>query len=354
MAYTNIDDPSAHFQVNAYTGGGASQQVTYGGNSDLQPDLVITKSRDISRDPTVVDSSRGLGRVLYTGIYSSTQGEDVGTVFSSFDTDGVTFSAGVNSSWFNQSGYNYTSWAWKANGGTEVSNTNGTITTTVQANTDAGFSIVRYTGNGSTGQTIGHGLGSPPELMFFKRTAGAYAWGVYNKFGGTPPEDYNAPIGSATAWSLATDMYGSSAASNTVIGVKNFNEINANGASYVAYAFRSIQGYSKVGKYKGNSSTNGPFIYTGFKPAFIWIFPLTINELRVAHDEVSPGYNPRNYYVTSEAGSELPYTQTDFFSNGFKLYTTNGNWNSSSHTYSYLALAKHPFVSSTGIPTTGV
>ena len=157
MAYTNIDDPSAHFQTATYTGGGGGSSVTNDGNSNLKPDLVWFATREGNYKP-LVDSSRGGNRFIYSDL---TQGADVntdGVGIATFDTDGFTFGSTTHI-YFNNTSKTYVGWQWKANGSTTSSNTDGNTTTTVQANQDAGFSIVTYTGTGSGSQTMGHGLG---------------------------------------------------------------------------------------------------------------------------------------------------------------------------------------------------
>jgi len=357
MAYTNIDDPSAYFQTALYTGNAGNQTITNDGNSDLQPDFVWLKSRTFTSVHLAQDSTRG----ATGGVYRYLQPDNTAAEAVQTDGDGITslnsdgFSLGFNNSnsW-NQSGNTYVAWQWKANGGTTSSNTDGGITTTVQANQDAGFSIVTYTGTGSS-NTIGHGLGVAPNMMIVKNRSGAYNWAVYHKDSNSSPEDYYAQLNTENTFSLATDIFGTSPATSSVIGVKNFNETNASGSNYVAYCFASKQGYSKFGSYKGNTNANGAFVYTGFKPAFVLIKKANVsNDSWVILDTARNPYNGMNARLFPDLTNSESTSQVliDSLSNGFKMRTADTAYNGSGVTYVYMAFAENPFVTSTGIPTT--
>ena len=207
MAYTTIDDPSAYFHTQLYTGNGGTQSITNDGNSDLQPDWLWIKERSSTSGHNVMDSTRGVGKHLFP---NSTGAEESLNIVSSFNSDG--WSTGASNA-INQSSETYVAWQWKANGGTTSSNTNGSITSTVQANTTAGFSIVSYTGvNSSNGQTstIGHGLNSAPELVICKRRNGTYGWSV----------------GSTTIGNFTSS---------------NVFELNSSGAPSTTYAYEWVQ-----------------------------------------------------------------------------------------------------------------
>ena len=354
MAYTNIDDPSAYFQTALYTGNATDNRaITYDGNTDMQPDFLWFKTRSTTENHALIDSNRGITKHLRANTTSDEKTKT--TLLKSFDSNG--FTLGIDSL-TNSNGNTLVSWGWKANGGTTSSNTSGTITSTVQANTTAGFSIVTYTGNGSTGQTIGHGLGVTPDMMIVKNRSGLYNWAVYHKDSNSSPEDYYAQLNTTNAFSLATDIFGGSAATSTVIGVKNFNETNASGSNYVAYCFASKQGYSKFGKYVGNGSTDGnaPFVYTGFKPAFVMIKNASASTNWYMWDNKRNPYNVVNNGLnanTSNATQGTAYDTLDFLSNGFKIRDyADGTWNGSGNTIIYMAFAESSFVSSQGIPTT--
>ena len=264
MAYTTITDSSAHFQTTLYTGNGSTQSITNDGNSDLQPDWVWIKQRSGTRGHSVYDSSRGVQKRLVT---DSTAVEATSTVqLSAFNADGFEIGSG---NVCNENAQTYAAWQWKANGGTTSSNTDGNITSTVQSNQDAGFSIVTYTGNGSNNQTIGHGLGVQPSWWIVKRRDSADGWwfGASSILGGT--SNY-LKLNSTAANAEINNIWGDSPTSSTLFRVSNNAGLNASSGTYVAYLFANKQGYSKFGKYVGNgSNTDGSFIYTGFRPAMI-------------------------------------------------------------------------------------
>ncbi len=350
MAYTTIDDPSAHFQTALYTGNGGTQSITNNGNSDLQPDWVWTKSRSDSSLALITDSTRGTGKRIYPS--SNSAEESHSNMVTAFNSDG--FSIG-NHSAINTNNYNYVGWQWKANGGTTASNTDGNITSTVQANTTAGFSIVTWTGNGSDNQTIGHGLGVQPTWWVVKRRDSTGSWVVGSSlgfWGGTS----NYMLWNATQANSdnVNNIWGDSPSTTTTIRVKNDAELNANNGTYVAYVFANKQGFSKCGSYEGNSNANGPFIYTGFKPALVILKPNDIAEQWVMHDSKRDPFNKTYHYLFingAEAEASGGTHHIDLLSNGFKIRTSNNNWNPSS-TVAYFAFAENPFTTSTGIPTT--
>jgi len=361
MAYTTIDDPSAHFQTTLYTGAGANTVVTNGGNSDLKPDFLWIKNRTAGYAHFVVDSNRNISyaqnssNAPYLETDSTAAENNNQNWMQSVNTDG--FTTGISEHTNCNSGSAYVAWQWKANAGTTSSNTDGGITTTVQTNTDAGFSIVTYAGTG-TSNTIGHGLGVAPDMMIVKNRSGAYNWAVYHKDSNASPEDYYAQLNTGNAFSLATDIFGTSSATSSVIGVKNFNETNASGSNYVAYCFASKQGYSKFGSYIGNGNANGPFIYTGFKPAWVMIKSSSTSSSWLMFDNkrtISNG--DMDYLLANSSSAESDdglgnSAPIDFLSNGFKLKNADLWANGSGQTYIYMAFAENPFVTSTGVPTT--
>jgi hypothetical protein len=358
MPYTNIDDPSAYFQTTTYAGAGGSQTVTNDGNSDLQPDLVYVKNRSSISEPTFIDTTRGGNKFLYTATFGTSAEESAsGNGIASFNTDGITWDT-VASTYFNSSGNNFVAWQWKANGGSTSSNTDGGITTTVQANTDAGFSIVSYTGDGATSQTVGHGLGAVPKMIISKdrdSTSNVPTWRVYHEaIGATKYLTLNATDAAATF-----DDWGNTTPTSSVYtigGSGGYRPTNTNNTEYIAYVFAEKQGYSKFGKYKGNGvgTGDGPFVYLGFKPAFLLLKNITnANNWRIL-DNKRLGYNPNNYRLSANANSSESTTEiwADLLSNGFKLRTNEGSVNAANTDYIYMAFAENPFTTSTGIPTT--
>jgi len=350
MAYTTIDDGSAHFQTATYTGTGSNQSITNGGNSNLQPDWVWVKDRGDTNDHKITDSSRLANSKPSLTLESNTtnaQYDDADPMSTdSFDSDGFTIGTNGN---YNTNTNTYVAWQWKANGGTTSSNTSGNITTTVQANTTAGFSIVTWEGANSTA-TLGHGLGAVPEMIISKCIDTTQEWGVYHKNVGN--DDYlhlnenAAEQDNAAYWNDTTPT-------STVWSVGNSGPTNDNGDTMIAYVFTPIQGYSKFGSYVGNGNTGGPFIYLGFKPAFFLLKSIDITQHWYIFDTARDTYNPSNSTLQpSTNNAQQSGYPMDFLSNGFKIRHNDGAWNGSGNSYIYMAFAEHPFVSSKGVPVT--
>ena len=360
MAYTNIDDPSAFFQVALYSGTASDNNViTNDGNSDLQPDWLFFKHRTAStQDWYVVDSSRGSTKGLATNTSAAETTSSSSTKdFQSFNTDGFTVGTPENTDACNSIGTK-AAWQWKCNGGTTSSNTDGSITSTVQANQDAGFSIVTWTGN-TTGssQTIGHGLGAAPKTIIVKDRDSTAVWVSYHEPLGTGKY---LQLNSDAAQGSISNYWSSTAPSSTVFGVIGDNggagyANNVSGNDMIAYCFAEKQGYSKFGTYVGNAVTNGPFIYTGFKPACIITKTVNTAEDWGIYDYKRVGFNVYNdvLSISSQAATYggANYNFMDILSNGFKCRRATYGPNQSA-TYIYMAFAENPFVTSTGVPTT--
>ena len=342
MAYTTIDDPSAHHQSVLWTGNGGTQAITFGGNSDLQPDLLWTKNRNDTHDPIIRDTSRGISERLLTHATDAAGGATGTTAFGS---DGFTLDSTVT---VNSNSNTFVAWGWKANGGTTSSNTDGNVTVTLQANTTAGFSIGTWTSNGNTNGTIGHGLGARPDIVITKERNDTGNWNVLI------PEYASNEM----AFLQSTNGFSAASGINTV-GSSTFKDGDgADGNTRVFYAFRSIKGYSKIGKYKGNGAEpGGPFIFTGFKPAWFIIHGASENGQAwfIGDNKRSP-INPclakLGSNVTAAESATAGDNNWDFLSNGFKIKTQDDGLNKNGVTYIYMAFAENPFVSSEGIPTT--
>jgi len=355
MAYTNIDDPSAYFQIATYTGAGANQTVTNDGNSDLQPDWLWIKRRNAGYAHALFDSNRGLGSSNPPMLESdSTAAENSNQNWiSGVGTD--SFTIGINEQNLSNTSGTYVAWQWKANGGTTSSNTDGAITSTVQVNSDAGFSILTYT-MGSGNETVGHGLGVTPDIIITKaryRSDANGFWSVY-----TTVID-----GSLDYLKLnTTDVkFNSSLAAPTSTVFTGAGSGTVSYRDFVAYCFASKQGYSKFGKYVGNGNANGPFVYTGFKPAFVMVKRSDSADSWAIFDNKrsdSGGFNVIDKHLRADtSGAEYdpggsPAAQIDILSNGFKQREANGQLNASGGSYIYMAFAENPFTTSTGIPTT--
>ena len=349
MAYTNIDDPSAYFQIALWTGDGtAGNAVTFDGNSDMQPDFVWSKRRDSATSNVLKNTSAGGTSDNDLHLVSDlTQAESTYAQYRmDFDSDGFTLD-GVGDSGFQGIGTSMVSWSWKANGGTTSTDTTSSITSTVQVNSDAGFSVVTYTGDGTTTGGFGHGLGVAPKVVFVKRRNSAADWCVYHKDMGAA---YFMKLNTTDA--KASGVWQGLDPSSTTVVVYNGGLVNGNGDTYVAYCFAEKQGYSKFGSYIGNGSTNGPFVYTGFKPALIITKNADGTDSWNFLDNKRSPYNAADKYLQADnANAEGTYTFYDILSNGFKIRNT-GNANISGNNILYMAFAENPFTTSTGIPTT--
>jgi hypothetical protein len=343
MAYTSIDDPSAYFQAALYSGTGSAQSITNDGNSNLQPDWMVTKNRTGTTDPMVNDSSRGVGKYMFA---NRDNAEATSTVdHTSFDSDGFSVSTGES---VNDSGDTFVAWQWKANGGTTSSNTAGNVTNTLQANTTAGFSISTFTSASSGNTTFGHGLGVTPAMFILKARNQGYGWWINHKGLSNQSDQY---LGFHTSGDVATVSWGAAPTSTLITAAQAFTGA---GTSMVCYAFAEIQGYSKFGKYTGSGNADGTFVYTGFKPAF-FMSKRTDNTANwlIFDNERSVNLNDNYIYLNSNAAEGTSSSSgVDFLSNGVKMRNTYNDANASSASYIYMAFAHNPFVTSTGIPTT--
>jgi len=343
MAYTTIDDPSAYFQTTLWTGNGSARAITNSGNSDLQPDWIWGKNRSGSNAHWLMDTTRGVDkRIISSG--SDAEDDPSTAILTAFGSNG--FSLGTNTEG-NGNGNSYVAWQWKSQGGSTVSNSDGSITSTVQANTTAGFSIISYTGNGSDGATIGHGLNQTPQIFFPKCLSTTTNWEMYYfPTGGTRQYGYLNLTNAFSTWPH-------NAPSSTIISLSGSGDSNGNGRSNIGYAFHSVQGYSKIGTYTGNGNADGTFVYTGFKPALL-ITKRTdaTSDWRIWDFKRDPENVVDRILYPSANNGEGSETFGDFLSNGFKLRVTTSDYNASGGTYIYMAFAEQPFVSSEGVPCT--
>ena len=348
MAYTNIDDPSAYFQSALYTGNGTGQTITNDGNSDLQPDFLWFKNRDETVSNILWNSNVGITKFLISNSTAAEFTNASGYELTSFNTDGFGLGAHNNAGINQSSAYTYVCWQWKANGGTTSSNTDGSKTATVQANQDAGFSIVTYAGSGSA-STVGHGLADTPDVIIFKNRDDTNVWAVYHQSLGN---NVKLVLNTNAAQDADGAFMNGTLPTSSVFSVGASVNTNGSGDNYVAYCFAEKQGYSKFGSYVGNGNANGTFVYTGFKPAWVMTKETGAAGSWVIYDNKRDAFNPETKLLSAEANSaESTFTQYDFVSNGFK-FRTSGSENSSGNTHIYMAFAENPFTTSTGIPTT--
>ena len=357
MAYTTIDDPTKFFSTNLWVGDDTSPRTLTGFGH--QPDFVWARYRDGgSLNNVLTNSLRGGDKMLFS---NSTLGEDTKShgEITSFNSDGITVADGTNATYprlyFNDddpfgagTAGNYVGWSWKA-GGTAVSNGDGSIASSVSANQTAGFSIVSFTGTQSVG-TVGHGLGAVPAAFIVKNTAASSdAWYVYHQgLASDPQTDYIILNSTAAAVDYNTP-WNDTAPTSSVFTVGADGGTNESGSTMLAYCFAEIKGYSKFGKWTGNGNADGPFVYTGFRPAFVMLKDHTSGS----------GYNwiiiDSTRSPTNGIGKRLQPSSTngeytdvsnfcDFTANGFKWRGSQANWNASSVGYIYFAFAEHPFV----------
>ena len=320
--------PQDHFNTVTYTGTGSTQSITGVG---FQPDWVWGKRRDGVGQHGIYDAVRGATLELNS---ASTNAEvTTATGLTSFDADG--FSLGSDGR-LNTSSATYVAWNWKANG-SGVSNTDGSITSKVSANTESGFSIVSYTGNGSSA-TVGHGLNEAPEFIIYKRRDASVNWICSVTFY-DGSMDYN--FLNTTA-ALANSTL--SLPTNSVFNLVSSSYTNVSGSDTIAYCFHSVEGFSKFGSYTGNGSADGPFVYTGFRPAFVMVKRTDSAGNWIIHDTQRNTYNViNNGLYPNTSGAENTGWSLDFTSNGFKQRTTGTGANASGGTYIYACFSENPF-----------
>ena len=338
MAYTTINDPTIYFNTVLYTGDGNNGRTVTG--VGFQPDWVWAKERSSSSSHKLSDSVRGATKELESNNNGAEGTNSSG--LQSFDSDG--FTVGTSVAW-NQSSQTMVAWNWKA-GGSASSNSNGTITSSVSANTTAGFSVVKWTGDNNSTATIGHSLGSTPSIVIVKRIDATDNWYVYSKPVGNTSV-LNLDTSSATAASI--NYWNNTDPTTTVFTVGDSFRTTG---SFIAYCFTDKKGYSKFGNYTGNGNADGAFIYTGFKPAWVLIKRYSATEYWGLIDNKRPGYNLNNRYLApNRTDAEVTYGVADLLSNGFKNRGTGSMFNTSGSTYLYMAFAENPFVNSNGVPT---
>ena len=335
--------PSEHFNTKIWTGTTADQAITGVG---FQPDFVWIKKRSASYNHYLNDAVRGQGKTLYTdGTYVE---YDYGvTQLISFDSDGYTLDGGGN--YVNANTLTYVGWNWKANGSGSA-NAVGDIASTVSVNTDAGFSIVSYTGNASTNQTVGHGLSKIPEIVIIKGRENTSYWSVINPRRVDTSDTNILYLNVANPEADDTNIMGDNLPTATTFGVDDYGAVNTNGEGHIAYCFHSVDGYSKVGSYTGNNDADGPFIYLGFRPKYFMIKAATTTDSWVIYDSLrdsdgTSGFNKGTAKLRlfgDSDGGETEIGTLDFLSTGIKIRASGLAMNEA-HTYIYLAFAETPF-----------
>ena len=329
LASTSIVRPQKHFDIILYTGNGATSARAITG-LEFAPDFVWLKNRESTYYHQLHDTIRGVsGGVLYS---SQTDAEDSTYSLASFNSNGFSIAKDANQSGQNNNGDDFVAWCWKA-GGAAVSNSDGSITSQVSANTEAGFSIISYTGSGSAA-TVGHGLGKKPSMIIIKSRSATGNWDVH-AFG---------TIRFSLNLTEANQNNNQCQFTNTTFSLVDSNaNRNGSGVTYIAYCWAEIPGFSKFGSYTGNGNADGPFINLGFRPAFVllkrtnssqnwWLLDNKRNPFNILDKELNPN--------TSQA--EATFSSADFVSNGFKLRSSNVVMNGSGSTYFYMAFAEQP------------
>ena len=328
-----------HFDTVLYTGTGTSQSIS---TLEFQPDFVWIKSRTDAATHLLFDTIRGASNFLASS--DSDAESTVTSTLTSFDTNG--FTVGANNA-ANGSGDDIVAWNWKANG-SGVSNTDGATASTVSVNTDAGFSIVTYTGTGSV-TTVGHGLGVAPNFIIVKaRDQGTgYNWCSYSSMLG--PTYNTGGLDVTSAADAHPNYWANTAPTSSVFTVSTYGVVNDNGGQMLAYCFAEIEGFSSFGKYTGNGSADGPFIYTGFRPAWFMLKKSSGTGWWYVFDSERNTYNLTGKAVfpnSTSAESDYPGGSSlgmYFLSNGVKLRGSQTEQNGSGTTYIYMAFAENPF-----------
>ena len=330
---TTATQANRYFDVVLRTSAGTSgSSVT---SLNFQPDFVWDKPRSSAGDHYLEDAVRGVGKFLNT---NNTSAEGTNNSFiTAFTSNGFTIGS---ADW--GAGTTVVDWAWKANGA-GVTNTAGSIASTVSANTTSGFSVVTYTGNGVGGATVGHGLGAAPKMMIIKRRSTTAAWVVYHASLGATQGIYLNLTDSAYTGST---FWNNTSPGSSVFTIGTVSENNVNGSTYVAYCFAEVPGFSKFGSYTGNGSADGPFVYCGFRPAYVLIKSSNLTWNWFVFDEARSTYNAANsVLLPNSTSSEITGSNyvIDMLSNGFKIRTTDAQFNgSSSDTYIFAAFAEAP------------
>ena len=344
MAYISFQ-PRDNFKTHLYTGTGASNAQTFPETTAMQPDIVWIKNRDVTDFHVWTNSLSGATKYIETNntLVQTTNAESV----KSFDSDG--FTVGTMNE-VNTDTEDFVSWNWKMGTTSGIAGSPSITPTAYTFNAAAGQSIIQWTGTGANA-TLPHGLGVTPEMIIVRNTNAGYDWMVYHKIMGNTKY---MRLNSTAIQSTGATTWNSTSPTDTLFSVGTNDASNQNTATLLAYCFAPIKGYSRFGTYKGNQSANGPFIYTGFRPAFVickvynsgdpknWIL---MDDKRLAYNE------DNNALYTSNTNAGDASTTIDILSNGFKCRRTDDTLNGPGGlSYIYMAFAKFPFVTSTSQP----
>ncbi len=339
-----INKPSDYFNTKLYTGNGSTQSITGVG---FEPDWVWIKNRVNTTDHLLFDVVRNAPNFIKSNS-NSAEVTGLTSVLNSFDTDGFTVG---NDGGINSNNDTYASWNWLADNTSGSSNTDGTITSTVSANTTSGFSVVSYTGTGSNA-TVGHGLGVAPKMIITKvRSASGNNWSTYHSSLGAGNVIWlnltNSSSSDSTFWNNTTPT-------SSVFSIGTQGDTNRSSETIIAYCFAEKKGYSKFGSYTGNGNADGTFVYTGFSPSFVMFKNATTGSTNwhIVDNKRDTFNIVDKLLLPNESGSEITQSALDLTSNGFKIRVTNGFVNTSGDNYIYMAFAENPLVGTNNIPAT--
>lgn len=338
---STVPNGASYMAATLYTGTGATQTITNTvGSVSFTPDFVWLKARSTANSHLLADIVRGSTKVLLS---NDTAAEITDANYTTFVSGGFSVSGTGNE--INNSGKAYVAWNWKA-GGTAVSNTNGTITSSVSVNTTSGCSVVTYTGTGVAG-TIGHGLGVAPSIIIVKSRSAVGAWPAYHTSLGNGS---NLVLNTTAASASSATIWNATSPTSSVFSVGINTDSNTITVTYVAYCFTPIKGFSAFGSYTGNGSTDGPFVYLGFRPRYLMLkITTTAGYYWMIKDASRDPYNTTSHELYANV-NDAEYTassyQLDFLSNGFKIKSAGQALNGSGDTYIYMAFAENPFQNS--------
>ena len=337
MAYTTIDNPELYFQAVLWTANGSNPRtITFGGDENMQPDLLWYKCRSAAVPHILYDSVRGFGNdkevSTNDGLAQGGQSSETDGFISAVTSDGFTLAAGASGGdhYTNEGSRTFVAWGWKESA-------------------DAGFDIVSMSGTGSA-RTQAHSLSAVPEWIFVKELDNAGSWYTYTAMLGNTKAMFLNATNAVSADS--SGYWNDTTPTSSVFSLGTDGGVNQSSTAYVAYLFRSVQGFSKFSSFKGNSDADGTFVYTGFSPAFVMLKATSGGEGWYMVDNKRQGFNPENEeFFANSNGVEGTSNRIDLLSNGFKLRDNNSVVNASAITsYIYMAFAKAPFVNSKGVP----
>ena len=347
-----IDKPSDYFNTILYSGTGNENART---GVNFQPDWVWIKQRNGSTNQMLTDSVRGATKTLHS---QNTDAESTDAqALKSFNSDGFTVGTDTDVNGSGGTGGTYVAWNWKAGTSSGISGSANITPNAYSFNQDSGFSVVTYNGTDVAGNTVLHGLGAVPHVIFVKRrVSSGYDWVVYhkNKTAGL----YLNATGNNNDSSSNNIWFNGAAPTSTVFSIGTDGRIgdDVSTGAYVAYSFAPKHGYSKFGQYTGNGNADGPMVYTGFKVGWLMVkLSSGTDDWQILDNKRSPINIAGGYLRPNDSGATVDNDVVDFLSNGFKLRASSGSWNGNGNSHIFMAFAENPFVTSTSngsIPAT--